>query len=453
MSENIRLTPPERLRRPARRRPVIVPALILCAAFAALCLLRAGWFAPKQAAETVAAPAASSFIQLVPEGSGAPTRVAIEADGERYALRADGDGYALEDSDEAVDDAMARRLLGAGASVLARAKLDGDEADFGLTEASPRATYTYEDGAALTLRFGDAPATGEGRYAAVEGREGVYVVNAALYDAVTAGRRALCLLPSLDDVFTAQTLLEATVERPGKAALTLRRVTEENPFNTVVELTAPIHYPANSERAAEVFMALDALAPEALLADGGELDALDARVTLTGQTETLALSLGALNGEAAVQFGDGKIYRLAAGSTDFIPRVTVAYLAEQLPGLVALNRVRSLELRRGEEVYRLEMTADGATLNGAALDEDGLKRLYQAAIGLLIDQYAAEGLENPVPRASFTYAFDDGSTWTLGFAAFDDASDAVLRDGESCFLIARSKVDAVFETAAALTGN
>ena len=79
------------------------------------------------------------------------------------------------------------------------------------------------------------------------------------------------------------------------------------------------------------------------------------------------------------------------------------------------------------------------------MELEDFRPYYQAAIGLLIDRRLGEGQQPGACRASFTYTFTDGTEWTLRFLDCGDTYDAVERDGEAAFLIARQKVDAVFE--------
>ena len=465
MTENeTRLSPAASLRRPVRRnRRLLWLAPALCAVFAAGCLLVSGILSPESSMIEAESQTAAAFFQLVAEGAGTPVSVQIEMDGESYAV-AQADGVCLLDgSAEDVDDARAEQMLACGASILARSRLEGDPEEFGVTEDSPSAVFTYADGSSLTIRFGNEPATGAGRYACVEGAEEIYVVNASLYQTLTAGRNALLALPDFSEVYTSQTLMEVTIEQPDRETIALRRVTESNPFNNVVEFIQPIHYPANSERTASLFIALEELTPQSVLAESGNaadygLDAPAAVLTLTGASETLQLTIGISGEDYVLQVaGDDRIYALADGAADFLQTATVAYLAEQLPGLVALNQVDELLLTRGGEAYTLRIDRSGDEeaylLEGRALNGDDFRDLYQQAIGLLIDQYAKGGVDADQVRASFTYTLTDGTTWTLAFAEYDDSYDVVVRDGEACFLIARSKVDAVFESAAELAGT
>ncbi len=461
--KNPLLRPAAELRRALPRRGPRAPR-VLAALTAIFLAASAALLFPAREQKTTNTPAQkaeSSFTQLIPAGAGTPVAARVEAQGEAYTLRAGEDGsFALSAAALSIDAAAARRVLSCGASLLARQRIDAqDTAAFGLDPARVSASFTYADGRTLTLHLGDAPATGEGRYAQVEGTDGVYVVNRAVYETLSAGAKALAALPDLT-MFQAETLLRAAVTPRGGETVSVARVTEANPFNTVAEMTEPIRYPASSERAAELFLAVCGLeierytgraeGKEALSAYG--LDAPLFTLHLLGAGgETLDAQVGEADGALYARLDEGDVVYALSRDAARIPEIArVTYLAEQLPGLVSLADVKTLTLRRGGETHRLsvERTQTGEArywVDDEAVELEDFRPYYQAAIGLLIDRRLGEGQQPGACRASFTYTFTDGTEWALRFLDCGDTYDAVERDGEAAFLIARQKVDAVFE--------
>ncbi len=459
MNEQVHLTPAETLRNQRVRKhriPWAWISLVLCAVFALGCFGYAQWVERKNTQTVQTQTAARTFESLIPEESGTPVRVVIQQNGESYTLAADGDGYVLDDSETEIDAAKAKALLSCGASVLARDSMDGNAEEFGVNVDSLKATFTYSDGQTLTLAFGNAPATGEGRYAVVDNSEKVYVVNTSLYETLSGGKYALIAVPDLSEYFTAQTLMEVTIRQPDREAITIRRVTEENPFNNVAEFTAPIHYPANSERTASLFLALEEIAPVQIadLTDDDAAYGLDsplAELELTGASgEALILKIGQTESGLTMRINSDKaVYTLEDGAADFLETATVAYLAEQLPGLVSVNAVDSITLTRENEQHEMTVnrteTETTYALDGEQTDEESFLTIYREIIGLLIDRYSSEALATEPICAQFEYHLSDGTTWTLAFAEYNDEYYAVVRDGEADFLITRAKVDAVFD--------
>ncbi len=467
MSEQIHLTPAEKLHKQYVHKhgipwPWILP--VLCAVFALVC-----WgYCQRTTREEVQAvqtkTTASAFENLIPDGLGTPVRAVVRQNVESYTLKANGDGYVLEDSSMEIDAAKAKALLSCGASILSRDSMDGNAEDFGVNAESLNVEFTYENGQSLRLTFGSAPANGQGRYAMVDGSEKVYVVNSSLYETLSAGKYALLAMPDLSEYFTAQTLMEVTIRRPGRDAITIRRVTEENPFNNVAEFTAPIHYPANSERTATLFLALADIAPAQILDWTSEnaaygLDAPLAELILTGSTgKALYLTIGENESGLTMRInGEEAVYALEEGMADFLDTATVSYLAEQLPGLVAVSEVDSIALVRDGEQHEMVIDrTNGETsysLDGARQDEESFLAIYREIIGLLIDRYSPQALPTEPVEASFEYHLTDGTVWTLAFAEYDDEYYAVVREGEANFLIARSKVEAVFMHLATPSGD
>ena len=451
------LPPAEELRRPRRRFPWrwLIPAL--CLAFLLGCGTYA-WAVQRQKAPVEAPKTATvTLTQLIPEGAGTPVQADITLPGECFTLTQDGETVTLSGETATLDAAAARELLASGASVTARKQLEGSDPAFGLEEPSAVATYTYADGQTLTLTLGAAVPTGEGVYAAVSGDDHVYVVNNSLLRLLTAGKNALYALPDFAEVFTAQTLLSATIARPGSDTVCIRRVTEANPFNTVAELTEPIRYPANSERAAEIYLALAEIKPTGVAAiDGADgdwgLDNPMAVITLTG-SRTMTLTLGRTESLCTLRVDDGPaVYTVDEDSLAFLAQVTVPYLAEQLPGLVALNRITALKVTAGEEILNVQVdqAAGSYVVNGQAVAREDFVPVYQQLIGLLIERYVAEPETVGEPRVLLEYTLQDGTTWPLAFAAYDDSFDLVVREDCARFLISRSKVDAAVDALCAL---
>ena len=426
-------------------------APVICLVFLVICSWISGIFSPR-AQETPTAVPAVTFTQLIPEGSGTPIRATISISGETYELQSMEDGYALPGESIALDSNAAKELLATGASITSRQTLQGDPAGYGIQDGCDQVVYTYADGSELTLLLGSAVPTGEGWYAAIAGTDAVYVVNNALHRTLYAGKNALYALPDLSQYFTAQTLLSATIVQPGKETVTITRVTEANPFNTVVELTQPIHYPANSERAAEVYLALEALTPSGVAAVAGEdaawgLDSPVATLILQDK-ETTTLTIGQAKGLYTLRVNDDPtVYTLDGTRLDFLQSVTVPYLAEQLPGLVALNQVTALRLTAGEETYRF--TTDQSnhvyTLNGQSLDEEVFLPVYQQMIGLLIERYTQDTDASATARVRLDYTLKDGSSWSLLLVPYDEQFDLIVREDCACFLISRAKVDAMVD--------
>lgn len=438
------------LRKPPERMTPLLAALVLSLCFFAGCVIATG----RQEAQTAAPTAAGrTFTQLIPEGSGTPVSVALTQGGEGFTLLCEDGAYRLEGEEAALDPNAAHSLLATGAAILARQRLEGDPEDYGIGGQSLTACYHYEDQSALTLRLGDALPTGEGWYAAVEGDDAVYVVGNALGSALRAGKQALYALPDMTKYFTAQTLNVAAIRRRGEETITIARALEANPFNTMVELTAPIHYPANSERAAEVYLALEKIVPTGLCAlDGADADwgledplaeivledHVTTRLTIGQAGETYTLRI---NGEHAV-------YEIDAGALSFLDSLTVPYLAEQLPGLVMLSQLSEITVRTQTDALHFDVDQPSGSyqLEGRALDADAFLPVYQQMIGMLIERYVPEPAQMGAPRLTIEYTFRGGGTWTLTLAEYDEAFDLIIRDSCACFLLSRSKTDALIET-------
>lgn len=435
------MEPASVLRRPIRRSFGWLVCLLLSALFLACCMAAAWLDQPEPAAEQSTAAASHEFVQLIPEKAGRPSSVSVTQGTESFTLVQQDGVFRFEDEETPLDSHAAQELLSSGESILARHRLEGERAAYGIDEQSLAACFSYEQHPDVTIRLGDPVPTGEGWYAAVDGDSAIYVVNNALARTLLLERSSLYALPDLSERFTAQTLKKATIEQPGKETITIARVTEENPFNTVVELTSPIHYPANSERAAEVYLALEELQPTALAAVTD--DEMLASVTLEDHVVTRLVFGRSEEGCTLRIDGDDAVYLLPADALSFLEKITVPWLAEQLPGLVMLSQVAEITVETEDRTMHLDVDqpAKSYLLDGKTVEEADFLPVYQQMIGVLIERYVAAPEDGGKTRLKIEYVFKDNSRWALTFAEYDDRFDLIVRDGCACFLVSRSKTD------------
>ena len=442
-----------KLRKPVRRGLGWLAALCLCGLFLAGCLVAAQVSQSAPVTEKKTESASYSFEQMIPEGMGKPVSVTIARADDTFTLVAEDGAYHLENDTEALDANAAGEILACGESILARRRLEGAPEDYGINDQSTRVCFRYENGSEFTLRLGEAVPTGEGWYAAVNDDPTVYIVNNALAKTLSVDKLRLYAMPDLSDAFTAQTLLKVTIEQPGKDTIALARVTEANHFNTKVELTEPIHYPANSERAAEIYLDMEKLQPAALAdANGADEDWGLAQpvavLTLEDQTTT-RLTIGLTSDGYAMRINDDRaVYTLAADAMDFLGSLTVPWLAEQLPGLVMLSQVSAMDVTAGEKTLHVDVDQPNGKyqINGKNIAEDTFLPVYQQTIGLLIERYVSAPEQTGDPRLQIEYTFTDGTQWTLTLAEYDEQFDLIIREECACFLISRSKTDALIES-------
>ena len=449
MRKPISLESPSALRKPMRRGYGWL-ALMACALFLLGCTAAAHLYQKK--APAPASRPAYAFEQLIPEGAGKPSAVTIAHADETFTLLRGEDGVRLEGEDAALDRHAAGELLACGESILARRRLEGSPEAYGVTAQSLSASFRYDDHSTLTLRLGEAVPTGEGWYAAVDGMDGVYIVNNALARALSISRLSLYALPDLSARFTAQTLKSAAIEQPEKPVITIARALQVNPFNTMVELTSPIHYPANSERAAEVYLALEKLQPASLVAPEGEIADVLATITLQDQSVT-KLTIGYTEDGYVMQLdGDRAVYAIAPDALAFLDSLTVPWLAEQLPGLVMLSQVASIDVRAGNQArhFDVDQPAKAYAADGKAIDEADFLPVYQQMIGLLIERYMPDAQPAGDARLELNYTFTDGKRWSLVIAPYDEQFDLIVRGDCACFLLSRSRTDELIRALFAL---
>lgn len=439
------------VRRPSRRGlSPIMTALILSFAFLVSCLCSSGLLTPKEDAPAAKA-SANTYTQLIPHGYGTPVAVTVTHDADTFTLRLTEGSYRIEGEDVSLDPHAAKELLRCGASILSRRTLHGSYDEYGI--GALRAEFAYKNGSTLTLLLGQQVPTGEGWYAAIEGENAVYIVNNALQRTLALNKQALYALPDFGDMYSAQTLASVSIELPGEAPLTISRATKANPFNTMVELTLPIHYPANSERAAEVYLALEEIRLTGIAAISGEdadwgLAAPVAILTMQDKAQT-RLTIGDTGTHYTLRINDEKtVYTVDPETLTFLNSLSVPLLAEQLPGLVMLNQVAEIKVSAVTESlhFTVDQSTHAYTLDGQPLAEDAFLPVYQQMIGLLIERYVPRAGSDTSSRLTLEYTFRDGSTWALSLLEYDDSYDLIVRDECACFLISRAKTDALISS-------
>lgn len=451
------IEPARTLRKPAPRGLAMPVLLALCALFLAGCLMAAGASKPASPSKAQTEAVPSAFVQLIPEQAGRPIAVSVTQGETGFTLLEEDGVFRLEGEEAELSPNAAGELLSCGESILARRRLEGDRSEYGMDAPSLSARFVYENHPDIVLALGGPVPTGEGWYAAVEGDPSVYIVNNALACALSVSRQSLYKLPDLSERFTAQTLQKATIEQPGAETIAIARVTQANPFNTMVELIRPIHYPANSERAAEVYLALEKLEATGLADLHGTNEAwgLDeplAVLTLEDHATT-RLTIGKAGETYTLRIDEeSAVYTLSADALSFLGSLTVPWLAEQLPGLVMLSQVSAIDVRAGEQTLHFEVDQPSQTylLEGKPLSEEGFLPVYQQMIGILIERYVPTPQDVGAPRLRLDYTFRDGSRWSLALAAYDDSFDLIVRDQCARFLLSRSKTDALIQSIVAL---
>ena len=454
------LSPAREVRKPKCCYPSpLMIALVLSFAILLYCAAVSGFFGPK-ADTPVTKTSANTYMQLIPKEYGMPVSVSLSGTGEDFTLAMDGDTCHISGEDVTLDRNAAKELLGSGASILSIRTLTGDHAAFGIGEDSLRAAFTYENGETLTLHLGQQVPTGEGWYAAVEGDNHVYIVNNALQRTLSLGKQALYALPDLAKLYSAQSLLSVTIELDGEVPLTIARVTKENPFNTMVELTEPIHYPANSERAAEVYLALEEIKLTGIAALSGTdedwgLSSPLAVLTMLDKAET-RIVIGDTGKEYTLRLNDDSaVYTVDPETLTFLNSLSVPWLAEQLPGLVMLNKVAEIKMTAGEETLLIsaDQAAHAYTVDGKSIAEEAFLPVYQQMIGLLIERYVPQAEGDRLPRLTLEYTLCEGSIWTLAMQEYDANYDLIVRGDCTCFLVSRAKTDAIISSLLALRDN
>ncbi|NLB90649.1 MAG: DUF4340 domain-containing protein [Clostridiales bacterium] len=459
------LTPPEQLRKKRKNtgKRIGFFLLVLIILFEGIAL----WFLGRNPSKIENIPEKMEYKektqQVIPQKKGRPVSVAIHSQKETYVVLGEMDekeGFYILHSDLPVEELMAIDLLKVGQDLRSNQSFIAEDlSSYGLAPEKIKAEFTYGDGSVVTLLLGDGVPTGEGVYGRISGQEEVFVFSKEIFEKINGGIERLVALPDLS-AYTAPTILQTTIEILGEEPICVRRVIEENPFYTRVELVEPIQYPANADRAAELFQGVCSIVPEAFAGLADKEGALAtyglepplARIEIIGEDQQRCkMRVGMVEEKWYMTLeGEEAVYLLQSDHVDFLQNVKVSYVAEQLIGLVMLSHVKEVVVENKEFSWTLAIQRDEKgmetyTINEKQVEGEEFRKLYQRLISLLVDKQIENRIPSKAEHASFTYTFLDGEKWVLAFNEYDTLYYSVTRGGKTDFLMEKNKVHGVFE--------
>ncbi len=451
------LDPPEKLIKTKHRklpwgRISATAAIVLCLVGTVLLLIPSHETAPRASASK------AERVSLLSRPTGEILKAEFVSDGEKYTLSRDREIWHCDLIPDAyLDQTLAGRVMVQCTSVSGTPVTEsGADAntDYGFADALDQLTLTYTDGQKVTMTVGNASPVG-GRYACVSVRDQVELIPESVVRTVFTGLNSLhtVVTPELREPMSPTRMM---VERAEKGQFTeiMEIVKQENPVlnGSGYRFTFPFAYETDAEQTAALITAFSSIKATAYL--GRENENPDTAVSgyrLTLQDSTGAsveMLLDVMNdGQTSPRVffnGESEMYAVDASALLFLSRLDPASLADRFAALIALDKVKSLEIRSGEDKWLLENREDGYFVNGKRVESTAFRMFWLELSGLTADDTAAGSTEEEEERLCFTYVLSGrDQPYRVRFLTSDPYRYRIERDGESLMVIAKSKLDAI----------
>ena len=401
--------------------------------------------------------------------------VSNEAGGFTLVQTADG-GYTVEEAEGFETNGYSTgwvgdKLLAPNASRTVSSP--GPLAEYGLDVPAATCRVELSDGTAKTLLLGGEAPSG-GRYMALEGEEGVYIVthNLPLYLTRSAASYVETdVIPTKDDYPEGADTNVKYVFLGGKKRtenveimMDPNYVSDET-ASTPYVMTQPIEYPVNSTTTGDLVTYASGMS----FTECAEIRLTPERIAFYGLDDPdYTLVFRFAESEVRIDFADAGDFCYA--KMDGFDAVFIAYptytsflsdpadkFMSRLTFTKSLSALSGLTVTsaNGTHVFRVEHT-DGGTVpycGSLKLDADNFKQFYENLIMTL-----SEGRTDAAPSGpaylTLVYSFNDGSPDVkVEFVHVDNLRYAYLIDGEGSFFMLKSQVDAIVSDAALVAEN
>lgn len=453
------LDPPEKLIRSKHRRTpwgrVLASAAILFCVVGIVLLL-----IPTHKTEARPSAKKTERVSLLSRPSSEILKAEFVSQGEKYTLSKDTAGWHCDRiPDEYLDQTLLERVMIQCTSVSGTPVMENGadaKGNYGFDSAANRLTLTYTDGQAVTLTVGNASPVG-GCYACVSDQDEVALIPESVARTVFIGLYSLhtAETPRLIEPLSPTHILVERVEK-GQFTKIMELVKQENPVlsGSGYRFIFPYAYETDAEQMAALITSLTSIKATAYLGRAEETpeDIADGyRVTLqdgTGASVEMLLDRSSDGKNVPRVFfnGEKEMYAVDAPALSFLSKLDPASLADRFVALIALEKVKSLEIRSGEEMWLLENREEGYFVNGSPTESTAFRRFWMELSGLTADDAALGSLEDGEEKLCFTYTLSGNDRpYQVRFLASDPYRYRIERDGESLMVIAGSKLDAVIQ--------
>ncbi len=351
-------------------------------------------------------------------------------------------------------------------SIVADKVVEENAADlsiYGLTDPA-KAVVKTKSGEETILEVGNLTPTGGGNYVKLAGSNKVYVISNFVGGRLTAGKNDIRSKQMFD--FTSDKIDTIAMSRKGSSL-----------FSAVVEddgvswtMTYPISGSVNEGAVNPMLDALSSTyindfveeAPKDLSQYGLDKPSYEFEFTVEGKKYKLSLGDEKIKDTViyAMLDGSNEVVTISMGPYNFLDK-PLKEILKIFAYIVNIDQVKAIDLtmdgktdHMALEVYkdeegRMDYEKDKFYFNGVDAtgeDEEGkqpFRKLYQALIGVGLDEIDTEGKPEGPAEIIFDYTLVDGTKMKVEFISKDENYYYVVRNGEYAGILVkkRNKVD------------
>lgn len=354
-------------------------------------------------------------------------------------------------------------------SLTAQDTIEEDAKDlsaYGLNDPEVIVEYEYRDGTRQKLMIGNQAPIATYCYAMLEGDNNVYII----YNSVkTAYNKTLNSMHTIENPveMDESAIEDIVIEQKGKETIELkiREDTDAIMGVTTLQIVRPIVYDAHSTRAQEMLTGATSLTCSAYAGhyedeDGkAEFGLNDPNIRLyfkdsDGKENTVIVGNKTGDGFYYVTVDkSGDVYTMSQASLSFVENATVSYLVDQFTNLINILNVDEIKIEVSGDTYTMHIESEADPedesktistyfFDGEVRDETSFKKIYTEVIGLLFDRVSDDYHHDGETVAKLTYKFNnEWDNFVIEYLNYDRDYYAILRDGQTLFLIKREKVD------------
>lgn len=344
---------------------------------------------------------------------------------------------------------------------------------YGLDTPSVSVSVTYTDGTQTAFDFGSKMPTGQQYYFRFQDENTVYLSYFTPYTVFTTTLNELYIVESPFMVASAENVTSLLVEQKGKDTIELGYLdeSEKNIAMSSLRLMQPFFYEAHADRAP---MAFESAIAVTLGSYAGTLENLTDTGLALDEEPVAHVRVEDMDGNLTeywvgnhadetnryVRVDDsGRVYLMSADSLAFLEEMVPTRLMTQFSNLVNIQMVDSIDITLPDVSYEIsllrEVNEEGKTVtryffDGKETAEKKFKTFYQVLIGLMNSKLSDDMNFTGDPYMTLTFHLnEDNGDFTVQFLEYDDQYYAVLRDGQTLFLMKHSTLQQLVDALSA----
>jgi hypothetical protein len=395
----------------------------------------------------------------------------INKDGTFVIVKKDKDWVLSSPSDVKYDSSILSSIVINASTIVADKVVEENAADltiYGLDDPA-KAIIKTTDGKETVIEIGDRTPTQGGNYVKLAGSNKVYVISNFAGEKLSMGRNDL-RSKSMFDGMTYDKIDSVAMSRKGSSLFSAKL--EEDGVGW--KMTAPIEGSVNETAISPMLEALSSTnivefveeAPSDLSVYGLDKPSYEFEFSAEGRQYKLSLGDEKVKGSEiyAMLDGSNEVVTISMAPYNFLDK-PLKEIIKIFAYIVNIDQVKSIDLTMNGKTDHMELDVykdeEGNTdyekdkfyfngIDATAEDEEGkqpFRKLYQALIGIGLDEIDTEGKPEGPAEIIFDYRLVDGTRMKVEFISKDENFYYVVRNGEYAGILVkkRNKVDFGFE--------